>query len=302
MSKIFLHLGAHKTATTFIQENLAASRKALKQQNCKVVWLGRDHPKVDDAFRDLRTGESENKKNAKLVERFFARLREIPLDVFFTSERPIGQLNLLASNGVLYPNIAENMRRLKEGFEGREITVGFAVRNLADFIESSYTFLVGRGATTSFADYLSSIHTDRLSWTPVIEELASTFDEKNLRIWKYEDFKKSPLASLRKIIEAAGLDVSKLPPAVTDPANVSIPRQTIPIALEWNKLVREAKIDARARKSLLRQMRTVLAEAPASSTVVSLMSDAMRAELTARYENEMKAVFARWPCCKLAVG
>lgn len=301
MKKVFLHLGAHKTATTFIQQNLDASRAAFEAQGWTVVHFHDEQPKIHKAFRAMRANKRLKPAVRVELEGYFGRLKASPSNIMFTCEGMLGSARNFRPAG-LYPQRAEAAKLLRSFFAGCEVTVGFALRDFADFLESAYLYLVGmEGHTGDFEDFIGKLEPDNITWLGLVEDLCKVFGEQNVRLWTYEDFRKDSTASYLKVMQSAGLDLSKLNIPIPQPVNVSISAETVPAQLLWNRTLGRGKESSqRTRHQKAQEMSMVLAQLPLANRG-RLMSSDLRAVFDAKYAEELKTIHERWPALMLSL-
>lgn len=293
MLKTFIHLGAHKTATTFTQQNLVASRPAFEAQGWKALWLQRDRPDIYQSVGRVREGKARG-NDIELVDRYFEDIRTEPANVFLSTETTLGAMNISASQGVIYPHSREMMQMLKTKLEGREIRVAYCIRNFADFVESSYSFLVMKGTPSRFGKFYEKVNIKNLSWLKIIDELADVFGKENMYIWTYEDFKRNSTAYFLRLLDVAGLDVSGLSAPIRNPRNISISPEATRIAVRWNTLIKTTKdVSKEEREKLTRDMMKLLAKLnPVDGK--ELLNSEQRAQLKSAYAEELATIQSKY--------
>ncbi|HEY1836301.1 MAG TPA: hypothetical protein VGG36_01485 [Rhizomicrobium sp.] len=296
MSRVFLHLGAHKTATTFIQANFIANRAALEAQGWKLLHPESDNRAVRNCFLEMRKGHVLPADAQKRLDDFFASIRAGSENFFLSSEAILGAMSVKGSNGRIYPNHAAMLKIVTEALRNKDVAVGFCVRNFPDYLESSYSWLVMRGATYDFQRYVRDVFVAKLTWLPIVENMIETLGEERVHLWTYEDFKTNPAGSVIAIMNAATIDSSNLAIAVKEPRNVSVPPDTNPVAVLWNKVLKTRNTLPKKRQQALRmEMQKTLAKVSRPAGMKRLLSKERRAELTASYEKEIAIMRERWP-------
>jgi hypothetical protein len=297
MSKVFVHLGAHKTATSFIQANLVANRPVFEKQGWRVVYIRKDGPKVYRYIKDLRRGNKLEPDQKKTVKSFFTDVREDQRNVFLSCEIILGAMSIKNAQGLIYPRSESMIDWLRKQLDGRDVSIGFCVRNFADYIESSYAYLVGGyGATYDFANYTKNLSVENISWVRLFEQLSAVFGPEKLKIWTYEDFKKNNVAGLKAIIRAAGVDPEEIKVAVSDPVNVSAPVDSLPVAIAWNRLVESRpSLKIAEKEKLWSQMQALLAKVGRVEHAQSLLPPDLREALNQSYQREIEIIKSRWP-------
>lgn len=130
MAKVLLHLGAHKTGTTFIQEVMRKNSRLLLEKG--VSYLGGREAR-EDFTRDLvypSVGLNKNirKSRESLVSDAREYLRAVMPggeDLFFSNENVLGFCNLKANAGKIYPRAPEISSFLKDVFKGCDVQIVF---------------------------------------------------------------------------------------------------------------------------------------------------------------------------------
>lgn len=301
MSKVFLHLGAHKTATTFIQDNFIANRAALEQQGWKLLHPESDNPIVRKCFIEMRKDNLLLPEQEQYLDEFFAGIRKGDENFFLSSEAILGAMSV-RGQGRIYPNHAAALEKILGQLNGKDIAIGFCIRDFSDYLESSYSWLVMRGATYDFETYSKNVTVERMSWLPIIENMIETLGEDRVHIWTYEDFRENPAVSVTAIMDAATIDSSRLEIAVKEPRNVSAPPDTVALAMMWNRVLKIRKKMPKNRKHALRmEMQKLLAKSNRPSSMKRPLSKELRAELGAHYQNELGLMRQRWPKAMLSL-
>ncbi|GHB06984.1 hypothetical protein [Salinicola rhizosphaerae] len=176
LAKIFIHPGAHKTATTAVQSVLNRSYN----EGVRIV-TPKDYrfSQFDRVWRGLDSGDL-----LKLFKEEF-----VSADVCWVSEERLLGEPLMA--GDFYPKRIE-LARLIECLveEGHEVKVLLTVRNMFDFLRSWYLQVVFSGASSlSFIEYLES----RKATTPQWAEICSSISQVcTLKVVAYESLLVSP--------------------------------------------------------------------------------------------------------------
>lgn len=293
--RVFLHLGAHKTATSFIQQNLVANRAEMAEAGWKLIYMRRDRVKVYEQIRQMRKGLELSPEGQKTVASFFKGIRKNPQNVLLTSETILGDMSL-RDTGVIYHNHAAMIDFLKKQLKGCDVRVGFCIRDFADYIESSYIWLTAQdGRTSTFPKYIGKVDAGHITWTDIIGKIAGTFGAKNMVLWTYEDFKRDPRNAFNKLVGVIGLDANTLTKTFDEPRNVSPRPDTISTSLSWNKLLRRSThLPAGEVRRLRAEMRTLLSQFTPSETPKRLFTPELRAELGEHYARELVAIRERW--------
>ncbi|HEX8233198.1 MAG TPA: hypothetical protein VF559_07635 [Caulobacteraceae bacterium] len=301
--KVFLHLGAHKTATTFIQRTLVHNRPYLRAQGWKVIYLQKDRPEVYAEVKRVRRSEDESEP-ANLFLQMLNKVRDGKANHLLTSETILGKMSVRGA-GKIYPSHRHMIRLLKRGLGDTDVSVGFAVRNPGGYLESSYNWLVYNGATFDFAEYIERVDVDQLSWVPVVEHLIEAFGAEKVSLWTYEDFKAAPVEHIKKMIETAGAEASQLKIPSTAPVNVSYAPDVLPLASMWNRVLwqRRKELGPKKVSELRKRLRKLLQEgAPRSDdSRKHLLDKGLQDQCDQKYNQELTYLRRKWGECFLSV-
>ncbi|MGB7244824.1 MAG: hypothetical protein WBC93_22390 [Sulfitobacter sp.] len=128
-SRIVIHIGTHKTATTHLQDMFFANRKLLKSKGVVFPYLGRTHGQHGLASDWIKMPFPYAMANSKRAWRKLVRAHSgKPHTVFVSSE----ELSRLRPTKV---DMAE-LRQLVAGFD--QVQVICTLRNQASFVQSVY--------------------------------------------------------------------------------------------------------------------------------------------------------------------
>lgn len=159
-SKIYIHIGLQKTATTFFQNNLWPS---LYPESSKGLGKVRTHQRL--IYNYLQKGQGEK-------------------DLFFSCEKLAGELK---------PKVpGDSWKKFYNTFEhlevaharGDQIYILVVIRPQVDWIKSAWSYTRMEGSTHSFKKYIKKFNEQDISWYQRLK-LLSKF---NLRVVCWGDF------------------------------------------------------------------------------------------------------------------
>lgn len=192
--QICIHLGAHKTATTYMQSTFEAIRNSaaggylglLTPRGCRSMvgltfhTFGRSDQEIDDiASRSCQC----------LQGWFCSELERGVTRILISEEQILGSSRLNISTETLYPRLIDRLRCIPEVWQSHNLAFFLAVRNYADFFTSSYSTTVQRGLRLDFsARRRSNLSRLPRRWTHVVHDVLSCFPKATLHLWRYEDF------------------------------------------------------------------------------------------------------------------
>jgi hypothetical protein len=220
-----IHIGAHKTATTHVQETLALLRPGLLAKGVDfipnrelrgvgvAVALTRRHVEARVPF--LRGRMVRRTLDARL-----APLRAGPATLVLSEEKLIGGSQHVFSEPI-YPQLERTVRLLATLGSGAELTLFLSIRSFDAQLPSAYvqelkymTPIAG-----GFENLRRRVLARPPSWFEMVRRIRTVAPGVPLRIWRQEDYR----GHSREILSAlCGLDVGP-PPAIADPARTKSP-------------------------------------------------------------------------------
>lgn len=239
--KIYLHIGAHKSASTTIQVNARASKSFLKSEYGISSLLPEDisGTKFAEHFQGITgrehvLGVEEYHKSLQSAKLCMAEMIEscTTEDVFISWEGMLGHCGLDLYGGI-YTHSKLVAESLGEIFQVYQTKVIMLIRKQDTFIESCYLQQIKEGRFLSFDEFTNGIDVAKISWIDVVNDLAEIFG-KSLLVIPFEAIKdlgasifvESTLSYLTG--KTVTLDRAK----ITDRANESMSSYGVDIARE----------------------------------------------------------------------
>ncbi|MEL6541818.1 MAG: hypothetical protein AAFQ34_10485 [Pseudomonadota bacterium] len=192
---IRIHVGAHKTATTYIQDTLALNQAASAAAGTATWTRAQFRPALAAAITAQR--EKQRTRTAYLKPSLGQRCEETvdALRGFFEVDRDvtISEENLLGYpkdswSGTLYPRASETLDRLSPALEGHRVEIYLAVRSYPAFISSLYGEALQQGNHRPIESYKRMHRSADGLWPRVVETLQGAFPDSCITVWQYEDF------------------------------------------------------------------------------------------------------------------
>lgn len=194
--KIHVHLGVHKTATTFIQSQLHDNRLALKKGRigCAGIWavrkrFTREFDRLswfDPVWRSITRPRLKRRLDSLLAEADGA-------GTFILSDENI--IGLIAANywlGRLYPRAGARVSILDRLLNGHEARYFLAIRRYPDYLTSSWLQLASRGRAPAFEKYRAKFSPDGPGWAELVADIAARVGADRLTVWTYDWFDADP--------------------------------------------------------------------------------------------------------------
>lgn len=185
--RTFLHLGAHKTASTHFNRMLRKNSHLTDQYDVAV-------PKKDD-IRTLVTRQLAEGGELLRVRSSKKKALKTLLDghktLFLSDENILGTPNRLFQDGLMYPMAAKRLRRALKFVRGSEVELMLAVRAPTTFVTSSYGEAMRAYGFQEFDDYVGDTPLTAMRWGKLIRRLMRVAPELNVTVWTYENYRET---------------------------------------------------------------------------------------------------------------
>lgn len=228
-----IHLGAHKTATTHIQETLAALRPrlaaggvdAIPMEGFRALWSKKVRRRRWLEHRLILAGDPFARW---AVRRFYEDLSDLrlgPPTLIISEENIIGHTKH-ALYWRSYPEIFRRLRLLRALTGSRtEVHLFFCVREMSAFLPSVYAeALRFFSFECPFEELLAGKLADPPRWTDLVDAIGRAWPEASLKVWCYEDYEQATPSILQLLIGAAPGPLPKIrrPPWTMTPSEAAV--------------------------------------------------------------------------------
>jgi len=195
--RLVLHVGAHKTGTTLIQQVMRQRRKALLDHG--VFFTEHQDPlalevRLLNAIRAMSDIPNPGPGIGKRFARYFQLVREVGensncANALMTSEELLGYSLPRSAEEVdtvpsLYGNAGVALRVIADNSGMDDVLPVIYIREQASWLESQFRERVKNGGSHSFEEFLAYTDLSKLSWEPVVDEIRSIFGQVVVR--KYD--------------------------------------------------------------------------------------------------------------------
>lgn len=189
--KINIHVGAHKTATTFIQKVLRANRETLSRRGIKYIPMQNVRKNLTRkilAYKHRGVSRSSTVRGIReyIDEKFTAEYTTLVI----SDENLIGSCREIYRRSDLYPGTADRLRLLADALQDYDVNVFICVRGYVDFFPSAYCEYLRHNDFIRFEKFLKGIDSKGEYWARVVSDIAAVFGLSNTHVWRYEDFRK----------------------------------------------------------------------------------------------------------------
>lgn len=195
---LHLHLGAHKTATTFIQACLKANTDALREQGVAYLPHGGVRRNISRQLmlrKDLTEVTPELVQSRQAARNWFVQAATRACDagagtiVVSDENLMVVTLKKLITARLDYDAEAK-LGLLKQTFFGYPIRIFYAIRDQGPTASSMFAenIRAGRNETISLEGTRKTWLKARPSWVPVIKRMIDAFPDAQVVVWQYEHF------------------------------------------------------------------------------------------------------------------
>lgn len=188
-----LHLGAHKTATTYLQTRLEMSADVLSAFGVRVVLPEEMRSFTGLAFaKNRQTSLRQQLAAWKGRSALSAELAEIersaPPTILISEENIIGNSRQILRTGKLYHQARQRLRTLPKHLNSERTEIFIAIRSYANFFASCHAQVIRSGRFKTWDEY----DADRLAalprhWQDLVADIRAILPRATLTIWRFED-------------------------------------------------------------------------------------------------------------------
>ncbi|WP_376694396.1 hypothetical protein [Wenzhouxiangella sp. EGI_FJ10409] len=281
-TRLFIHIGTHKTGTTAIQNALLANRRRLKRAG--IVYMP-----VPPGHSSLKNAEEPHEAAVDRFRRFLGDAlsrngvqENDGSTVVLSWEGLSGSLNLGYTNAEA---VAGNLHSALESFE-LETSIIVYLRRQDRFVESVYSQKVHEGSALTFKEFLSALPEGAFDWLDLIAAYADYFGRHNVTPRAYGDFGK-PAHLVEDFCRNIGVRPSGPSGVVIDQAREVPNRSYSPAALEVLRIC-NSELDENDRRALRRLLKKHAAKTDEDATALWLPVE--RAEFMKRFEQSNRKI------------
>ncbi|MEM7684850.1 MAG: hypothetical protein AAF293_08485 [Pseudomonadota bacterium] len=215
--EIVVHIGAHKTASTYIQTRLERNVVPLERHNIGYAYpktlrpMFATAPRRDHAISRVARGSAR----AWVLRNLFDNARDMRRErLLISEEQLIGSLRPIMSGRGFYQDAGRELKPLFRALQGQPVKVLLAVRSYESFFVSAYGQVLNGWKYMPFEqDLRETLLRDGRGWPELAAEVMEALPpDSTLRFWCYEQFAEVEGAVFEELIgpDAAG-ELSRVP-------------------------------------------------------------------------------------------
>lgn len=185
---VFL-VGAHKTASSHLQQSLLDAQAALTAHGVAIVppkTVRADLTPVSALVRDGISPEIGHGAGAAFLPLHAGDAGTVIL----MDENILGSTDrkMLMRKTRLYPWAHHRLGRILALFPDHDIEIGLAIRSPATFLPSCWSESLHHGPYEPFRRFIKNIDPLALSWAALADRLHEASPQARMIVWRYEDY------------------------------------------------------------------------------------------------------------------
>ncbi len=182
--KIYFHIGAHKTASSFLQANLRNCKEALSRAGLDVV-LRKDvlntpfAKELGEVAHGTHDPEAMSPKARDSLQGILSCGKG---NILVTNEDLVSSLHIQD----FYQNIGAATRYIRDALPNLDVFFILYTRKQADYLESVYMQYVHLGRKLRFEQFMQRTEGVSFSWLGVVEAMASAVPRERILVRPFE--------------------------------------------------------------------------------------------------------------------
>lgn len=284
-----IHIGAHKTATTHLQETLTRVRPDLAARGIdylpnplirtrRLSWvLWRRRPMA----RLPILGPAHMRS---VFETTFDPIRTGPETVVLSEENILGMPHHILSE-TFYPLAEQTLSRIASLGGRADLQLFLSIRSYDALLPSAYVESLKHSvpAPGGFEALRERLLANPPSWYDLLERIHAAAPGVPIRIWRQEDYR----ANAQEIMEEfCGCPLGELP-EISDPSWTRTPSATAIAAAE--------RVPEMPQPERLVRVKALFSASAPGDDRFNPLSDAERRQLRGRYEADLARIAETWP-------
>lgn len=182
MPRILLHIGAHKTATSYMQKKLALNVDLLARRGIHY-----------DPLETFRKGFTPLLNEETTRENDYVKLlngKAKTMALLVSEENIMGVPGDLPREGQYYIRARQRLARTAELFHAEAPEIFLSLREYAGFAVSMYSEYIRHQKFLPFAEYRKIFEASDFSWLSVVDGIFEAVPGAKLTLWDFADFRR----------------------------------------------------------------------------------------------------------------
>ena len=184
--EIILHAGAHKTASTHLQNRLLENENLFAKAGCSYLGPERIRDEFGTLWKALGRSHTPLQQKSKLADLAAGQPR-----LLISEENIIGGFKDLMNGpnrAMIYPKALERLTRLALLVAPNPLHIAMAVREPCSYYVSVYNQLLLSGRFQTWERFSKGLDPTAVKWSDILRPMAEIPGVVEVSIWRYEDY------------------------------------------------------------------------------------------------------------------
>ena len=184
--KIIVHAGAHKTASTHLQNRVLENENLVVKSGCSYLGPEKTRDQLGTLWRALGRSDTPDEQERKLAALAAGQPRLV-----ISEENIIGGFKDLMNGpnrAILYPKAVERLARLAQLVAPNPLHIAMAVREPSSYYVSVYNQLLLSGRFQTWERFSKGLDPTAVKWSDILRPIAEIPGVAAVSIWRYEDY------------------------------------------------------------------------------------------------------------------
>ena len=184
--KIIIHAGAHKTASTHLQNRVLENENLVVKSGCSYLGPEKIRDQFGTLWRALGRSDTPDEQKRKLAALAAGQPRLV-----ISEENIIGGFKDLMNGpnrAILYPKAVERLARLAQLVAPNPLHIAMAVREPSSYYVSVYNQLLLSGRFQTWERFSKGLDPTAVKWSDILRPIAEIPGVAAVSIWRYEDY------------------------------------------------------------------------------------------------------------------
>lgn len=184
--KIIVHAGAHKTASTHLQNRVLENENLVVKSGCSYLGPEKIRDQFGTLWRALGRSDTPDEQKRKLAALAAGQPRLV-----ISEENIIGGFKDLMNGpnrAILYPKAVERLARLAQLVAPNPLHIAMAVREPSSYYVSVYNQLLLSGRFQTWERFSKGLDPTAVKWSDILRPIAEIPGVAAVSIWRYEDY------------------------------------------------------------------------------------------------------------------
>jgi len=188
---VALHLGIHKSASTYLVHSLQDNRVLLEKHGVGLVTPKplRHKYGITRLVNTTRINDKDYEGNTKKIKSLFADIiKEHDFErLVITEENFLGFCGQLNGSDEIYPRADKNLNLISEALSEFDTEIFMCIRNLKSFLPSAYCeYLRHARCVVPFNEFIKNYDFSKVGWCNFVKRVAAAFPKCQVKVWDFD--------------------------------------------------------------------------------------------------------------------